>query len=121
MRLLITDDSTFARIGIRKMVKKLRPDWDIEECTAATAALVRLREVDKPGIDVIMVDYHMPQMNGLAFAASVLKMVPGVKICLVTANLQQQLKDKCGDLGIDFLGKPTTEDAVAAFLDKAGE
>ena len=116
--ILITDDSTFARLALRKMVPKLRPEWKVEECASPTEALAKMQMMH---FDILLIDYHMPDMNGLSLAASLRKTRPDdLAIALVTANIQEKIKEKTQELGVEFVGKPVTEDKLAAFFDKVG-
>ena len=112
-KILITDDSTFARLALRKLVLQLKPDWEIEECSSPTEALARMQE---GGIDSVLIDYHMPQMNGLALAASLIKTYEGLTVALVTANLREKLKDQSEQAGVHYIAKPVTSEKLMEFL-----
>ena len=73
-KILITDDSTFARLALRKIVAKLEPEWSIIEAGSPAEALAKLKQ--EPDIDVVLIDYHMQDVNGLALAASFANHVP---------------------------------------------
>lgn len=114
-RILITDDSTFARLHLRKLVHKLRPEWEIMESASPTEAMAKMKQEH---VDVVLIDYHMQDVNGLALAAQLRKERPeDLSIALVTANRQDKIKSKSADLGVFFIGKPVTDDALGAFLD----
>ena len=113
-KILITDDSTFARLALRKLVLELRPDWEIDECSSPTEALARMQE---RGVDAVLIDYHMPQMNGLALAANLIKTYDGLEVALVTANLREKLKDQSEQAGVHYIAKPVTSEKLVEFLD----
>ena len=112
-KILITDDSTFARLALRKLVLELKPDWEIEECSSPTEALARMHE---GGIDAVLIDYHMPQMNGLALAANLIKTYESLEVALVTANLREKIKDQSEQAGVHYISKPVTGDSLSEFL-----
>ncbi len=113
--ILITDDSTFARLALRKIVSKLRPDWTIIEAAGPTEAMAKMKQEH---VDVVLIDYHMQDVNGLALAAQLRKTRPDdLSVALVTANRQEKIREKSEDMGICFIGKPVTEEDLASFLD----
>ena len=113
--ILITDDSTFARLALRKIVAKLRPEWTIIESAGPTEAMAKMKQEH---VDVVLIDYHMQDVNGLALAAQLRKSRPdNLFLALVTANRQEKIREKSEDMGICFIGKPVTEEALASFLD----
>jgi len=112
--ILITDDSTFARLALRKIVSKLRPEWAIIESASPAEAMAKMKYEH---VDVVLIDYHMQDVNGLALAAQLRKTRPDdLWVALVTANQQDKIKEKSKNLGITFIEKPATEDELAAFL-----
>jgi len=113
-KILITDDSTFARLALRKLVLELKPDWEVEECSSPTEALARMQE---GGIEAVLIDYHMPQMNGLALAANLIKSYEGLDVALVTANQREKIKDQSQQAGVHYIAKPVTSENLSEFLD----
>ncbi len=104
-QILIIDDAEINLILFAALVKKL------DGCTAQTFnqardALAWLVDHDP---DLIIVDYMMPDIDGLEFMR-LLREVPGraeVPVIMITANDQKQLRYRALDLGAnDFLTKP---------------
>ena len=115
-KILITDDSTFARLALRKIVAKLKPDWTIIEAGSPAEALAKLKQ--EPDINVVLIDYHMQDVNGLALAAQLRKSRPDdLQVALVTANHQEKVKEKSEELGVTFIGKPATPESLSAFFE----
>jgi len=61
MRALVVDDSRAIRRIIGDMLRKL--DYEVHEAGHGIEALQRLSEIEMP--DVLLVDWNMPEMNGL--------------------------------------------------------
>ena len=110
---LITDESRFSRLALRQLIEQLRPGWTVEECSSPTEIFTRLQA---GGLHGVLIDYHMPQMNGLALAEAVLKRFSAVPVALVTANLREQLKGASERLGVHYLPKPVCEADLGEFL-----
>ena len=88
--ILITDDSTFVRLHLRKVIHKLRPEWSIMESASPTEAMAKMKQEH---VDVVLIDYHMQDVNGLALAAQLRKERPNdLSVALVTANKQDKIR-----------------------------
>ncbi len=67
MRALVIDDSRAVRSIIREILKGF--GFDVVEAADGRQALDRLREVGR--VDLALVDWNMPEMNGLEFVRAV--------------------------------------------------
>ena len=67
MRVLIVDDSRAIRRIIGEIMKQL--DFVVTEAGNGVEALQRLEELGAP--DLVLVDWNMPEMNGLDFIKAV--------------------------------------------------
>ncbi len=67
MRALVIDDSRATRSIIREILKGF--GFDVVEAADGRQALDRLREVGR--VDLALVDWNMPVMNGLEFVRAV--------------------------------------------------
>lgn len=104
-QVLIIDDTEINLILFAALVKKL-DDCVPHTFAHAQDALVWLADNDP---DLIIVDYMMPDIDGLEFMR-LLREIPGreaVPVVMITANDQKQLRYRALDLGAnDFLTKP---------------
>jgi two-component system, chemotaxis family, chemotaxis protein CheY len=67
MRVLVVDDSRAIRRIIAEIMKQL--GFEVSEAGNGIEALQRLEELGAP--DLVLVDWNMPQMNGLDFIKAV--------------------------------------------------
>ncbi|HZZ70368.1 MAG TPA: response regulator transcription factor [Phenylobacterium sp.] len=111
--ILIVDDSKLARMSVAKSLTALHPDWTRLEATNADEALA-LSRTSRP--DLALLDFNMPGRDGLALAAEILTFAPHMPLAIVSANLQTEIVSRAEAIGATFLGKPLTQDALAAFL-----
>lgn len=110
---LIVDDSKLARLVVTKALTALRPDWTrVEAANAdeARAALAGQR------IDVALLDFNMPGIDGLELAAELRASHPTMPIAVITANIQDEIVARAREVNAAFLPKPITEDALSGFL-----
>jgi len=117
-KLLIVDDSKLARMAVIKALNSCYPDWQrVEACNAADA-LKAARE-EKPHIAIV--DFNMPNRDGLELAADLRALTPDMPIGIISANHQQQVVDRARALGASFLPKPLTEQSLREFLTGAAQ
>ena len=110
---LLVDDSRLSRTILKSMVKTQKPDWEIIEAVSGEEALEKIVGRD---ISCMSVDYNMPGMDGITLAEKLRAQYPNGKIALLTANIQDSIKEQAEQLGIEFIQKPISEEKVQAFL-----
>src|SRR5690606_1322665 len=85
---LVVDDSKLARIVAGKAIAALQPDWiRVEASNAADALSI----VDTQRIDVAILDFNMPDKDGLELAAELRGAHPTMPIAVITANVQDEI------------------------------
>ncbi|TGL86783.1 response regulator [Leptospira congkakensis] len=113
---LIVDDSTVTRLMIRKIILEKFPNWEILEADSADAAKSIL--TDHQDIDFFTLDQNMPgNLSGLDLAEELKKNYKDTKIVLITANIQDAIKNRAKSLGIDFVEKPVSPEKILPHLD----
>lgn len=110
LKILLVDDSKVSRLALSKSLKRLDGSFEISEAASADAAEALLKEKD---IDLALIDYNMPDRNGLELAEVLLKDYPELKQTLVTANIQDAIRDRAASMGIDFIAKPAKPEELA--------
>ena len=112
---LVVDDSEINRTVASAMLKSF--GFDVE---TADNGLSALSKVHQKKYDVIFMDMHMPEMDGLV-ATSRIREEDGpnssTPIIALTASVQQSDVDKCKAAGMDdFMAKPMTTDSLRSIL-----
>ena len=77
IRILLADDHTLVRQGLRKLLEE-RPDWEVIAEAGDGREAVRLAEQLKP--DVAILDVAMPLLNGIEATRQITKRVPGTHV-----------------------------------------
>jgi CheY-like chemotaxis protein len=113
---LIVDDSKLARIVAGKTLAALQPEWERIEASNAQDALEILRERK---IDVAMIDFNMPDKDGLELAAELRATHPTMPIAVITANIQDEVIARAREVNATFVSKPLTEDGLRGFVSGA--
>ncbi|MBF0109488.1 MAG: response regulator [Magnetococcales bacterium] len=113
MKALIVDDSSLARMMVRKIFADGFKDWELLEAKDGQEALEKTEGV---ALDLALVDFNMPGMNGIDLAERLLRKQPGLSIHLVTANIQERMQQRAESIGIGFIKKPVNQDKITAAM-----
>ena len=112
-RVMVVDDSRVSRMMIRNKIETLRPGWTLVEAASGEDALA---QAQGQAPDHVTMDLNMAGMNGFEAAERLLALCPGVKIALLTANIQESSRERAQRLGVLFVAKPVTDAAVLAVV-----
>ena len=115
MRALVVDDSRVMRMILRRLLNDL--GYETAEASGGREGLERLREMARP--EVVLVDWHMPDMDGPEFVGAVRAAgdYDGVRIVMVTGEGGAAHAAAARQAGADaFLPKPPGPDALRAAL-----
>jgi CheY-like chemotaxis protein len=112
-RILVVDDSKLARMAVAKMFSAVSPDWVRVEASGAEEAIGLAKAAH---FDVALVDFNMPERDGLHLAADLKTIAPGMVLAVISANYQKEVVERTEAIGATFLAKPLTEPALRAFL-----
>lgn len=101
-KVLIVDDNENNRKILKRMLE--RKNIEVEECDSGLKALLLI--MDKPEFDVIIMDYHMPVMDGIETIRKMRNIVPAVPheapyIVLYSSSDDSHLQDACNELQIE--------------------
>lgn len=113
-KVLVVDDSKLARMAVAKALNALRPDWVRSEAANAGEALALAKDTK---FNLALLDFNMPERDGLHLAADLRAMNPDTVLAVVSANHQKEIVDRAHAVGAQFLPKPLTEEALRSFLD----
>jgi len=86
IRILLADDHTMVRQGLRKLLEE-RPDWDVIAEAGDGREAVRLVEQYKP--DVAIIDVAMPLLNGVEATRQITKRAPGTRVLVLSMHADE--------------------------------
>lgn len=116
---LVVDDSRSIRAFLRRMLSTI--GFEVVLAEDGLQALERLRE-NWP-VDLTLVDWNMPKMDGLEFVTEVRKskQYAAMKIFMATSEVDMERIQQALDAGADdYVMKPFNEDVLIARLQMAG-
>ncbi|ARJ64997.1 chemotaxis protein [Magnetospirillum sp. ME-1] len=114
---LLVDDSRVARMMTRSVVEKFCPGWTILEAETGEAALDAAAAAAP---DFVLMDVNMPGMGGLETARLFRERFPAAALSLLTANIQDSVREEAARLGVGYITKPLREEILVRFLTGGG-
>ena len=119
MNALVVEDSTTIRMILRKLLGKL--GFDVVEAGNGREGLDRLKEMTRA--DVVLVDWNMPEMNGVDFIRAV-RADHGydeLPLVMVTTNVElENVAEALGAGANEYVMKPFTLDMIREKLELLG-
>lgn len=88
-RILLVDDHEIVREGIRTLITRSRPEWEI--CGEARDGEEALQAVRALKPDVVILDITMPKMSGLEAAPRIAKLGLGCRVLMFTMHDSERL------------------------------
>jgi DNA-binding NarL/FixJ family response regulator len=100
-RIVIVDDHEIVREGVRGLIGKSRPEWEI--CGEATNGkdAIEVCKTLKP--DVMILDITMPGMSGLEAASRMAQMGLGCRLLMFTMHESERLTNDVRESGAQGL------------------
>ncbi|MBZ0106383.1 MAG: response regulator [Sulfuricella denitrificans] len=117
-KILIIDDSTTSRLLFKAYMPKDEA-YEVHEASDYHSALAKASETDP---DLVVLDYNMPDYNGVETAFALRAAGSKAKLVLFTANTQQSVVDAAMAAGfVDIVEKPITAEKIKAMLERVAQ
>jgi len=113
-QVLVVDDSRVSRLMAHQFILSKHADWQVTEAATGEEALQKVAAFQPY---LILLDVNMPGMGGLAAAELLRAQCPQTHIFLVTANVQNAIRNRAVELGVGFMEKPITETRIHQLID----
>ncbi|HET6179017.1 MAG TPA: response regulator transcription factor [Candidatus Sulfotelmatobacter sp.] len=97
VRILLVDDNPSVRRYLREILEQ-QSAWRV--CGEARTGAEALSKVIEAPPDLILLDYQMPDLNGVDVARQICELFPRIPILMVTLHLSRQLADAARLVGI---------------------
>ncbi len=98
VRILLVDDNPSVRHYLRAILEQ-QTAWQVcGEARTGAEALHKVLEAPPP--DLILLDYQMPDLNGVDVAKQISELFPKIPILMVTLHLSKQLAEAARLAGV---------------------
>jgi two-component system, cell cycle sensor histidine kinase and response regulator CckA len=114
-RVLLVEDNEVLRGLIREMLA--RRGYDVVVAEDARAAIAEEHVVD--GFHLLVTDYALPGMSGVALADALRRRNPDLGVLLISGLERRSIDEAALGDNVSFLSKPFTMDEVASAVRKA--
>jgi DNA-binding NtrC family response regulator len=117
--IVIVDDEEMVLTSLRSFLT-LETDYEVKTFSAPDSALGEIRE---RSVDLIISDYLMPEMNGIAFLYEAKKLQPYATRVLLTGYADKENAIKAiNDVGLyQYIEKPWQNDELKLIIDNGLE
>ena len=113
-RILVVDDSSFARLRICNLLQDA--GHQTEEAENGRLGLAKVLAASP---DCIVTDLLMPELDGIGLLKALREQGLAVPVIVLTADIQESRLRECYDLGAKrFLSKPPQQKALLAALEQ---
>ena len=106
MKILVVDDHALIREGLRQVLRGLEEGVDVLEAGSCARAFELAQQ--EPELDLVLLDYHLPDMNGLEALDVLARQHPALPIIVLSGSVNPRVVQQVMQKG------------AAAFLTKAG-
>ncbi|MBF0135869.1 MAG: response regulator [Magnetococcus sp. DMHC-1] len=107
---LVVDDSSLARMMMKNVFGQSFPDWSILEAKDGPEGVAL---ASAQTVDLALIDFNMPGMNGIDLAIKLQDLDKNMRIYLVTANVQEKMRQRADMIHVGFIMKPINKDKLA--------
>jgi len=104
MRILFVEDHFLNQIATKRMLTMWSDSISVD---IADNGKIGFEKFEANDYDIILMDLHMPIMNGFEASAGIRTIHPDIPIIALSSNPSKTEAEKCFDIGInDYLAKP---------------
>lgn len=106
MKILVVDDHALIREGLRQVLRGLEEDVEVLDAGSCARAFELAQQ--EPELDLVLLDYHLPDMSGLEALDIFARQHPALPIIVISGSVNPRIMQQVMNKG------------AAAFLTKSG-
>ncbi|HPD48119.1 MAG TPA: response regulator [Anaerohalosphaeraceae bacterium] len=116
IRILFVDDDVNVLNGLRRMLHKMRQQWEMEFVTSGAEALQALKQTP---YNIVVSDLRMPDMNGVELLEKVRQRYPDAIRFMLSGYSDQPLRGQAARCVHQFVSKPCDADQLQSLIHRA--
>jgi len=118
-RVIIVDDEVVIRQGIKKIIQRFAPDWEV--VGEAEDGVSGLQQIFRLQPDLVILDVRMPGLTGIECCEEIAAKSPRIHRIILTAYQDFQLAKQAIHHGVmEFITKPLDREELLQTLKKVG-
>jgi putative nucleotidyltransferase with HDIG domain len=114
-RILFVDDEPLILEGLRRNLRGMRNEWEMEFASSGAEALDAMARSPS---DVIITDMKMPGMNGAQLLNEVMRLYPHTARFIFSGQTEEELILKCVGTTHQCLAKPCDAESLKTAIDR---
>jgi two-component system, NarL family, invasion response regulator UvrY len=114
VRILVVDDNPAVRHYLRSILEQ-KATWQV--CGEARTGEEALERIQETPPDLILLDFQMPDLNGLDVAREIARSWPNIPILMVTVHMNTQLAAAAKAVGIRGVCAKSDVGSIAGAVD----
>lgn len=119
-RVIVVDDEASIRQGIRKILQRFAPQWEL--VGEAEDGVTAMRDILRLQPDLVILDHRMPGRSGIECCEQIAAQAPHIHRILLTAYQEFQLAKQAISYGVaEFITKPLDRNELLQTLDKLAQ
>ncbi|MBO90011.1 MAG: hypothetical protein CMP14_10850 [Rickettsiales bacterium] len=118
LKVLFVDDEIRLLQGLRRKLRFMREDWDMDFVNSGREALAR---IDRDNIDVVVADMRMPEMSGAALFEAIQKFYPEIVRIMLSGYAENESILKAVGATHQFLAKPCDSQGIVEAINRSIE
>ena len=116
IRVLVVDDQRDVRVLVRALLRTAAGVEVVAEAASGAEGVEARREVSP---DVVVLDYHMPGLDGLDTARAMLADDPAQRIVFFSSTVDTNIRQAAAELGLAVLSKTEVNQLKTVVLEVA--
>ncbi|MFH1077625.1 MAG: response regulator [Pseudomonadota bacterium] len=113
LKILVVDDT----LSVRKLLMRLLSSMGHHVTTAENGASA-LQILSEQSLDIALIDWSMPGMDGLELAKKIHETYPDIGISIMTGWVHQQENERLSEIGVKgIIEKPFDMNAIKKLLE----
>ncbi|MBF0224565.1 MAG: HDOD domain-containing protein [Desulfobacterales bacterium] len=112
-RILFVDDEPNVLQGLKRVLREMRNEWDMDFVESGNKALEILQ---KSSFDVIVSDIRMKEMDGIEFFKKVMNLYPKIIRIVLSGQSDKEFTIKSSHIAHQYLVKPCDPDELKSRL-----
>lgn len=114
-RILFVDDDPNLLQGLKRMLRSMRDEWEMEFAPGGHEALACL---ERAAFDVVVSDVRMPMMNGVQLLTDIQSRYPQTIRILLSGQADQEMTMSAIGPAHQYLAKPCDADELKTTIDR---